>query len=200
MKQFIVPKISNFRSWEDVKKLDDFSYPWLNEKPPKTEFRAFFDRNNLYFRFYAWGGKPLVYVNNNDKKEVINSERVEIFFRPNEKMQPYYCLELDPLGRVLDYKANFYRDFDLSWQWPEDLEIETKVMDEGYCLKGKISLSILNKLDLIKNNQVQVGLYRGHCTEIVDGKASIKWISWLNSKTPQPDFHVPSSFGVFVLQ
>ena len=114
-------------------------------------------------------------------------------------MSPYYCLEIDPYGRVLDYKAILYRKFDRNWQWPESLSIESKINDKNYTVEGKISLSILNQLDLINNNNIQIGLFRGHCTNLVGNAATLKWISWVDSKTPEPDFHVPSAFGILKL-
>ena len=35
-------------------------------------------------------------------EKVIGSDRVEIFFAPELDLQPYYCLEMDPRGEVLD--------------------------------------------------------------------------------------------------
>ena len=199
MKKFLIPKLINFTGWEKVPELDDFSYPWQNQKAPVTTFSAYYDQNHLYFRFVAFCSKPLVYIKDNSKLEVIHSERVEIFFRSDKKMSPYYCLEIDPYGRVLDYKAILYRKFDRNWQWPESLSIESKINDKNYTVEGKISLSILNQLDLINNNNIQIGLFRGHCTNLVGNAATLKWISWVDSKTPEPDFHVPSAFGILKL-
>jgi hypothetical protein len=202
MKQFLIPKLINFNNWDKAAELTDFTYPWEKEEPPATNFKACYDQNHLHFRFIASGPKPLIYIDTNDKMEVIHSERVELFFRINEKMQPYYCLEMDPNGRVLDYKANHYREFDRSWHWPDSLSIKTRIEDEnqGYMLQGKISLSVLKQLGLIHNNQIEIGIYRGHCTNLKGNKATIKWISWVDSKTKHPDFHVPSSFGVLKFQ
>lgn len=189
----------DFKNWSDAKKIIDFSYPWKETKSPHTSFSAFYDENHIHFRFEAHGTTPIVFVENNNKMEVINSERVEIFFRTNEKMNPYYCLEIDPLGRVLDYKAKHYREFDRQWKWPEPLEIKTIIQNQKYIVEGKISLSVLSNLKLINNNCIQIGLFRGQCEKILDKKASINWISWIDSKTKNPDFHVPSAFGVLKL-
>ncbi len=199
MKQFSIPKLINPSSWDEAFIVSDFSYPWQRQKAPTTQFSAYYDQSHIHFRFLAEGPRPLVFVDNNNKMEVIHSERVEIFFRSDERMQPYYCLEMDPHGRVLDYKANFYRKFDRNWQWPEPLSIETDIQDNYYTVQGKISLSMLKKLDILKNNQIQIGLFRGHCVGLKEKKASIKWISWVDSKTQEPDFHVPSSFGLLTL-
>ena len=199
MKKFLIPKLIDFTSWEKVPELDDFSYPWQNEKAPITTLSAYYDQSHIHFRFIAFGSKPLVFIENNNKLEVIHSERVEIFFRSDQKMHPYYCLEMDPHGRVLDYKAELYRKFDRNWQWPESLSIESKINDKNYTVEGKISLSILNQLGLINNGHIQIGLFRGHCTNLAGKDALLKWISWVDSKTPEPDFHVPSAFGILKL-
>jgi len=40
-------------------------------------------------------------VKKNDKMEVGASDRVEIFLKKDDSMDPYYCLELDADGRAL---------------------------------------------------------------------------------------------------
>jgi hypothetical protein len=196
MKQLSIRKILNFEDWSKTSELVDFSYPWDNEKSPETVFNAYYDDEFLFFRFKSFCVKPLIYIENNNKLEVIHSERVEIFFRINEKMSPYYCLEIDPIGRVLDYKAEFYRNFDRTWQWPSSLSINTFISEDNYEVTGKISLATLKNLNLINNNQIQIGLYRGHCIKLDGDKSIIKWISWIDSKSENPDFHIPSSFGI----
>lgn len=199
MKEFRISKLIAKSSWDQAASLDDFKYPWRNTTPPKTVFKAFYDNECIHFKFIAYGPQPLVYVNTNHKIEVTKSERVEIFFRTNDKMQPYYCLEMDPKGRVLDYKANYYRKFDRIWQWPDHLHIKTEIFEEYYSLQGKLSFESLNNLGLIQDNKIEIGIYRGHCLELNGENATINWISWVDSKTPKPDFHVPSSFGKLVL-
>ncbi len=185
--------------WDEVEYLKDFSCPWTNEDESKTLFQAYYDNENINFRFLVECVKPNIYIKNNNKLEVINSERVEIFFRKNDSMSSYYCLEIDPLSRVLDYKAKLYREFDRSWEWPDLLHIKSKITEKMYSIEGKISFFSLKELDLIKNNQIQIGLYRGNCIKLEDDKAKINWISWVDPKTEFPDFHVASSFGLLQL-
>lgn len=162
-------------------------------------FYSYYYDDYIHFRFVAFGPKPLIFVRKNDKLEVIESERVEIFFRSDDKMNPYYCLEMDPHGRVLDYKAHFYRKFQRNWKWPESLMIQTVITNEWYSVQGQISLNVLKELNLLKGQEIQIGLFRGHCTKINEQKGFIKWISWIDSKTKTADFHVPSSFGLLKL-
>lgn len=199
MKKLSISNIPNFVSWDKVKSINDFTYPWRKDAPPSTSFAAYYDDSYLHFRFVAKGPKPLVYVKDNNKLEVIQSERVEIFFREDEKMNPYYVLEMDPHGRVLDYKAKHYREFERSWSWPESLDIKTEIVEDGYTLQGKFSLSLLKEFELLRNNQIQIGLYRGHCVHLENNKGTIQWISWIDPKSPEPDFHVPTSFGTLTL-
>ncbi len=199
MKVYSIHKLSAFENWDGFSSVDDFSYPWRSEAAPKTLFQAYYDDVAIHFRFLAYGPTPFVYVKDNNKLEVIHSERVEIFFRTDERMQPYYVLEMDPHGRVLDYKANHYREFDRGWEWPDSLAIQTAKKEDHYTLQGKFNIETLQELNLIQDNEIQIGLYRGHCTEMLNGKANVKWISWVDSGTDEPDFHVPSSFGVLRL-
>lgn len=200
MKKWEVYKKTNFKSWENIDSIEDFSYPWLDENPPKTLFRAFYDDLFLYFHFTAFGKDPKIYVETNNKLEVRFSERVELFFRRDEDMRPYYCLEMDPNGRVLDYKACMYRKFDRNWTWPDPLDIKTIIYKDKYTLEGKICLKTLRDLGVLKTNMIEIGVYRGHCTKLDKKDDSIKWISWVDSKTRTPDFHVPSSFGGLILK
>lgn len=199
MKRLVLPKITEFTSWDQAAHLSDFSYPWRTEPVPETIFYAYHDEEHLHFRFVAYGPPPLVHVESNHKLEVIHSERIEIFFRSNEAMRPYYCLEMDPHGRVLDYRANHYREFERDWQWPSDLLITTSIEDGYYSFEGAFRLDDLRQLDLLKGREIETGLYRGHCSELKDGKGTIKWISWVDSGTENPDFHVPTSFGLLEL-
>lgn len=200
MNIYKVKKEKKFINREFIPKLNNFSSASTNEPIQDVCFQAFHDNSSIFFRFSVICPNPKIYVENNNKMEVLNSERVEIFFRLDSKMTPYYCLEIDASGRVLDYKSVYYRERDFEWKWPDSLEIEAKTNNNGYSIQGKFKISTLKKLDLIKHNEIQIGLFRGHCTEIIDSKASFEWITWINPKKEKPDFHIPEVFGLFVLE
>jgi hypothetical protein len=199
MKRYHIPKIPKFTTWLEVESLSDFSNPWRAETPPRTEFRAFHDGIHLHFQFMAFGNRPLVYIENNNKLEVRYSERVELFFRTDEAMTPYYCLEMDPNGRTLDYEAKLYRDFNRDWSWPEPLNLKIEIRDDFYSLQGMMTIATLTRLGIVKNRHLEVGVYRGHCIDLLKNDNSIQWVSWVDPKTATPDFHVPESFGMFQL-
>jgi hypothetical protein len=195
-------KIKQVLNWDEAAVLTGFSYPWLVQPPPGMSFRALWDDSCFYFRFDVKTASPaLTYIRDNNKMEVVDSDRVEIFFRCNEHLDPYYCLEMDSLGRVLDYQASYYRKFDFDWKWPgtNQLQVKSKITASGYQVEGSITLSSLEELNVLNNNVLQAGLFRGECLKVRDPESSLAWISWIKPVSPQPDFHIPSSFGVIEL-
>lgn len=187
--------------WTQGKLLTDFTSPWTENTNPQTSFIALHDPNYFYFKFEVVEDNLYIYTDQDDRYDVLQSDRVEIFFRKDSTMTPYYCLEMDPKGRVYDYRAQLYRQMDTDWRWPEkELSIETKITDKGYTLFGKISIASLRDLDLIQHNTIEAGLYRGRCLSINEDKATFDWITWIDPKVEKPDFHIPSSFGQLYIQ
>jgi hypothetical protein len=188
--------------WERANVISDFSFPWEDKTPPRTSFRALHDTKFFYFRFDVEDDNVLTHVKKDHKMEVVDSDRVEIFFRQDEKLNPYYCLEMDAHGRVLDYVTLYYRDFDYEWEWPgiDNLKVEASEDKGGYVVEGAISLSSLRELGLLKNNTLEAGLYRAYCMELPNPEAKLRWISWVNPEVEEPDFHIPSSFGKLKLE
>ncbi|MCZ4694033.1 endoxylanase [Ancylomarina euxinus] len=188
--------------WEQANINSDFTFPWEQQTPPKTSFRALYDNEYFYFRFDVEDDNVLTHVKEDHKMEVVDSDRVEIFFRQNDKMNPYYCLEMDARGRVLDYVTRYYRVFDYEWQWPgfDNLSVKASENNEGYIVEGAISLSSLKDLGLLKDNVLEAGLYRGYCMRLPNPEAELRWISWVNPEVEEPDFHIPSSFGKLELE
>lgn len=187
--------------WKEGNLLSDFSYPWETTVAPSTKFKAVHNDEWVYFLFQVKDENINIFVDKNHKSEVASSCRAEIFFKVNDRLSPYYCLEIDPLGRVLDYKAKFYRKFDTLWSWPPGhLVIKTEQKKDGYVVEFAISKDSLKKLGLLKNQNLQAGLYRGDCLNLKENCTEFKWISWVNPDSKTPDFHIPSSFGMLRLE
>jgi Carbohydrate family 9 binding domain-like len=199
-KMHITGKGDNVR-WKKARLLTDFTYPWETETAPATAFAALWDRKWLYLLYRVTDDSVITFVNKNEKREIGASDRVEIFLTRDSTLTPYYCLEMDATGRVLDYIASFYRKMDYSWQWPtQQLIIKTSRVNYGYILEAAISIQSLKDLGLLKNNRLQAGLFRAECKSIVNGKADLRWISWIKPKSEKPDFHIPSAFGELILK
>lgn len=187
--------------WGSASVLSDFSFPWENGQPSFTSFRALHNEHWLYCLFEVHDNNVNIYKDKHEKREVVWSDRAEIFFTVDEKLSPYYCLELDPSGRVLDYKAEHYRKFDFQWTWPAGgLMVKTNLSDRGYTIEVAISKQSLTSLGLLKDNSLQAGLYRADCIALKGKDATFKWISWIKPQSETPDFHIASSFGRLKLE
>ncbi len=188
--------------WKKATELSDFIYPWENEKAPFTSFKALHSKDWLYCLFKVKDEKINVYVNSNEKSETLYSDRVEIFFRKDIKMLPYYGLELDAKGRIYDYEAKYPWKINAAWSWPTgQLIVKANQTKDGYTVEVAIRKESLIQLGLLKENSLEAGLFRGESPELKGEDASnIKWISWVRPDSKTPDFHTPSSFGVLLLK
>lgn len=187
--------------WKAAKTLTDFIYPWENETVPPTRFKALHDNSNVFFLFDVTDPAVYIHKHTNNKAEVAASSRAEIFFKADDRMQPYYCLEMDPEGRVLDYEGVFHRKFDLKWSWPQgEMTIATHQRKDGYTIELAISKRSLKELGLLHGNVLQAGLFRADCKPPSGGQQEFKWISWVRPDSKTPDFHIPSAFGLLQLQ
>ncbi|MBJ8325835.1 carbohydrate-binding family 9-like protein [Streptococcus pacificus] len=193
--------------WQDVPILSGgFHFPWDAKEAPLTEFKAFQDGTDLYFNFNVLDKDVLLDSEWQDNESTVdNEDRVELFFaggsidKPTPDGMPlYYAIEVDADGRVHDYSIEYYRDFDGEWDL-EGLETAATKTDNGYSVEGKIPIKTLEELKLLTNNTMKVGAYRAEfSTPETEGDDPImEWISWVDPKTPAPDFHVNSSFGEF---
>lgn len=188
-------------AWSSTLGVSDFSYPWRRETPPATLFKARWDERYLYFVYHADDRDIIAKTEKGGERDVVDSDRVEIFFKADDEMDPYYSLEMDALGRVLDTEGRFYRNIDFKWTWPEGhLILKASTNEEGYCVEGAISLSSLRDLGMLKEDYtLKAGLYRGEYVRKDGGKTEVKWISWVKPDSEKPDFHIPSSFGLLKL-
>lgn len=186
--------------WEKANCLTDFCSPWKADSFSKIEFKALHDRQNFYFSFRVFDTDIYVDQKDNSFASIGNSDRVELFFRTNESLNPYYCLEIDTSGRIMDFKALPEKDFDFSWKWPKnDIEIKTSKDEISFIVEGRISIQSLKDLNLIQNNTIEAGVFRAKFSLVENLQYEPTWISWVNPNTETPNFHIASSFGEFIL-
>jgi len=187
--------------WNKAEKLTDFISAWDDKEPTKIEFKSVWNETNLFFRFKVFDSQVHIDKKNDSNECIGNSDRVELFFRTDEMLNPYYCLEIDPSPRVMDFMAYPNRNFNFDWNWPKkDLLVKSEIKKDYFIVEGAISLDSLKKFNLIKDNKIETGIYRAKFNETKDSKFEPTWISWVNPKTATPDFHTASSFGVLTLK
>lgn len=190
------------KAWDKANVLTDFSFPWEKEPAPATSFSALWDGEWLYCLWKVVDDSIVTPVIKNNKIDAGASDRVELFMTHDSTLLPYYyCLEMDATGRTLDYRASFYRKMDYSWWWPANqFLIKTSPTEKGYIVETAISIQSLNELGLLQNKRLLAGLFRAERKTPEGGMAAFHWISWVKPKAVQPDFHIPSAFGVLVLE
>lgn len=202
-------------AWSHAAVESSFGFPWKSALAPRTEFRALWDHENLYFTFRVEDADIVVLDNWRDELDGVFEDRVELYFSRDAKMRDYFCAEIDSRGRVLDYRARFYRQFDMNWRFP-GLETKATVRPDGYEVEGCIPLRELATLGfpaVRAGVKIRIGLYRAEFSHDRSGRAASppgihtlgrqpagpppveEWISWVNPGTAEPDFHVPASLG-----
>lgn len=186
--------------WNCAYSLKGFDSPWADFKINNLTFKALWDGEKLFFCFLV--NDSNVYVDNTDdsNSSINNSDRVELFFRCNKNLDPYYCLEIDSTSRIMDFKAYPNKLFDFDWNWPiDDIEIKSKINNKGFIVEGALSIESLRKLKLIKGSKIEVGIFRAKYIKNKDLIFEPIWITWINPNTETPNFHIASSFGILNL-
>ncbi|MBN2022462.1 MAG: carbohydrate-binding family 9-like protein [Pirellulales bacterium] len=184
-------------AWDRAEPLVDFHFPWTAGPSPATEFRALCDDRRLFFRFVAMDDDLVLVDDFRDKMDVVHEDRVEVFLACDPRLRRYFALEIDPLGRTLDYEAAFHRQFDRAWTCP-GLAVAAAVLPEGYRVDASIPLAVLEELRLGRLDSpdgILAGLFRAEFRHGANGETVEDWMSWVNPATDRPDFHVPSAFG-----
>lgn len=187
--------------WDEANVLVDFCSPWDNEKIKEIEFKALWSKDTFFFRFQVNDSEIHIDTTDNTINSINNSDRVELFFRTNDSLDPYYCLEIDPTPRIMDFKAHPNKQFDFNWKWPsKDIIVKSSINKKRFTVEATISIASITKLGLIKDGKIEAGIYRAKYNKLKDGSYEPTWITWVNPNTESPNFHTPSSFGVLLLE
>jgi hypothetical protein len=187
--------------WNNASILDNFTSPWNTEKRSEIIFKALWDREKLFFNFTVFDAEIHIEKQNDSVESIGNSDRVELFFRPDDSLNPYYCLEIDTSARIMDFIAYPNKNFDFNWNWPKnDILVKSSINADSFTDEGSISIDSLKSFNLIKNNTIETGVFRAKYREKQNGLFEPTWITWVNPNTETPNFHIASSFGSFTLK
>ena len=200
---------------------DSSPFPWKKAEAPSTEFMAFYDDAFLYFAFRAVDADMVVLDKLRDKEDVIFEDRVEMFLSVDHQMKNYFCFEIDPRGRVFDYRMAYYRQSDPKWHC-EGLETVGTTFangrEKGYVVEGRIPLATFVQMgfpEFQKGTKIRCGLYRAEFSHDQSGKPVVQeetvhnlgrkppgtppieeWISWIDPKNARTRFPCAIVFGV----
>lgn len=165
-----------------------FFAPWDSLESP-TRFTCHSTAEKFFFNFEVVDSTLTITEPFSSERDVEPEDRVEVFFSPDLKLKEYYCAEIDYLGRVLDYKAAFYRKFDFNWDF-SSLSIWTSLTDFGYRVMGCIDIEELKNLGI----DTEVGFYLGVFQDDFQPDGSVHWYSLIPTEDVEPDFHKPDVF------
>lgn len=195
-KEFTVSGKGNHSMWNEANNLTDFYSPWDDKAVHKIEFKALHNLEKLFFLFKVYDSKTYSHSSENKNDSINNSDRVELFFRTDASLNPYYCLEIDPTSRIMDFKARPAKEFDFTWNWPsKDIKVKSSIEATHFSVEIAITKASLSKLGLLKEGGIETGIYRAKYNQQHDGAYEPTWITWVDPKTDTPNFHIPSSFG-----
>jgi hypothetical protein len=187
----------NEPAWGTAERQTGFLYPWSNRTAPATEFRAVADDERLYLAFQVSDHDVVMVKDFAGESTVDQEDRVEVFFARDATLSRYFCLEIDPLGRVHDYAASHYRKFDGSWNCP-GLRAAGRITPGGYTVEASIPLATLSELmgrPVSRGSRLRIGLFRAEFRQGALGDAADNWLSWVKPDALKPDFHIPSAFA-----
>ncbi|QTD36922.1 endoxylanase [Polaribacter batillariae] len=199
-KEIILSGKGNHLIWKKANSLTDFSSPWDDKPIKKIEFKAVYNSEKIFFQFKVDDNQVHIHPSKEKNDSINNSDRVELFFRSDASLEPYYCLEIDPLARIMDFKAKPNRKFDFNWNWPsQDIEVKSTIEPNYFIVEIAITLKSLKELNLLKNGQIETGIYRAKYNLQENNLFEPTWIPWVNPQTKEPNFHIDSSFGLLEL-
>lgn len=186
--------------WNKSEVLTAFVSPWDSNPISKIEFRALWDGIHFFFCFTVFDTEIHIDKKDDSVDSIGNSDRVELFFRPDATLNPYYCLEMDTDARIMDFIAYPERNFNFEWKWPENnIDVKSSKKDLSFTVEGAITIESMKQLNLIKENKIETGVYRAKYKSKDGINFEPVWISWVDPQTETPNFHIVSSFGIFQL-
>lgn len=184
-------------TWSEANMISDFCMPWDTAPAQETLLRALFDDEYIYIKFNTLESDLVLLDSVSAELDLAEEDRVEVYFSYSEALDEYYCFEVDPYGRVLDYMAKFYRKFDEEWDL-DQIIVDSEISENGYVVAMAFPLKALESIKIDLSKPFYVGLYRADFKHTKDGLKP-DWVSWINPGTTKEDFHIPETFGFFSL-
>lgn len=174
--------------WDVLPKVTGFHAPW-DGLDDKTEFRCFVTDSLFLFRFDVLEETLTLKDGFQSEMDVEPEDRVEIFFSHPGKLDTYVGAEMDPAGRMLDYKCTYYRNFDYDWNF-KTLEYSHEIRAGGYSVAGSVTLGELSEFGVDMDAGFLMGVFRADFRP--DG--GVNWYSMKLTDDKSADFHQPKVF------
>ena len=173
--------------WKDAVSYQNFSDPW-DTLTDNTTVRIIKSDDRLFFRFDVEDTSFVYSKEIKEEMDVAYGDRVEVFFSPYPQLgAKYFCTEIDPEGRCLDYSCVFEKKMDYDWSFSTQ-KIYSRIYDNGYTVITSFDKSETDAL--IGEAPQYIGLFRAD----YHNGLPINWYSVAIPDSSYPDFHIPSAF------
>ena len=159
--------------------------PW-DGLDDETVFSCWCEGGRLCFSYEVVDSTMTVFDEFPTERTVDDEDRVEIFFSCDSLMTSYWCAEIDPKGRPMDYAAHFGQPFDYEWNF-RTLQADACLTARGYQVQGSVALSELRELG-IDTKDFYMGVFRADFHP--DG--SVNWYSLVSTDDKSAYFHKPN--------
>jgi hypothetical protein len=166
--------------------------------PQRTRVWLFWDDRCLYLAFDCEDSDLVATPASGREHDVDAEDRVELFLWSGRPDDAYACVEIGARGAVHDYRARFHRRFDDAWR-ATGLRCAVDSDATGYRVEASLPRALLEEfgLSLATGATLHAGLFRADFRG--DAPESPTWITWIDARLAEPDFHVPDSFGTLTL-
>lgn len=166
-------------------RIDGLHAPW-DGLDDATVFRCHADEDRFYFHYEVLDSTLTIIGDYEGERTVDWEDRVEIFFSTTSDMSAYYCAEIDPLGRRMDYSASFGQPLGYEWNF-STMRQAGQVFDGGYIVSGSVARDELERLGVDLDGGFHMGVFRADFHN--DG--SVNWYSAVSTDDESPYFHKP---------
>ncbi len=184
------------REWNSAEAVE-ITRRWSGEDAPPerhTEARILWTEQALCIRFTCRQTEPLVASSTPvlDQKTLglWNRDVCEIFVAPDPNApQRYFEFEAAPTGEWVDLAINFDGDLrETDFEFQSGMTTAASLSDEQLVIAIRIPWS--NSLPKPqKGDRWRVNFFR--CV----GTWNVRYLAWLPTYAPEPNFHVPAAFG-----
>ncbi len=171
---------------------------WSGASAPaarQAEARVLWSETALYVRFVARQGEPLV-VNDKprlDQKTMGLWDRdvCELFVAPHAgKPERYFEFEVAPTGEWIDLGIHVLPDRrETDWQYHSGATFAARIAPDTITLTMRIPWAALG------GKPAPDARWRANLFRCVGAGAPRGYLAWQPTRTEQPNFHVPQSFG-----
>jgi hypothetical protein len=183
-------------AWDDARPVM-IARLWSGEDAPparRAEARLLWTAGALLVRFACRQKEPLIVAPapKLDEKTIGLWDRdvCELFVAPDpEQLQRYFEFEVAPTGEWLDLALETTPDGRATdWDFRSGMTAAARVGEGGVTLAMRVPFAALGRAPA-RGDVWRANLFR--CV----GAGRSRYLAWLPTHTPEPNFHVPERFG-----